>query len=57
ELEAEVLLWLTTEDIDVQTGVDVALLARYFERYADQGVAAARRLQFAATGDWSRAGG
>jgi phosphate transport system protein len=56
ELEAEVLLWLTTEDIDVQTGVDVALLARYFERYADQGVAAARRLQFAATGDWSRAG-
>jgi phosphate transport system protein len=56
ELEAEVLLWLTTEDVDVQTGVDVALLARYFERYADQGVAAARRLQFAATGDWSRAG-
>ncbi|MDT7686217.1 MAG: hypothetical protein QOG57_6527, partial [Pseudonocardiales bacterium] len=42
--------------IDVQTGVDVALLARYFERYSDQGVAAARRLQFAATGDWSRAG-
>jgi phosphate transport system protein len=54
ELEAEILAWVGTEAVDVRTGVDVALLARFFERYADQGVAAARRLQFAATGERSR---
>jgi phosphate transport system protein len=53
-LEVEVLSWVNTEQADVQAGVDVALLARYFERYADQGVAAARRLQFAVTGDHAR---
>jgi phosphate transport system protein len=55
-LEAEALAWASNEDLggDVRSGVDVALLARYFERYADQGVGAGRKLRFAATGDRSR---
>jgi phosphate transport system protein len=56
-LEAEVLAWVAGADTNscVRTGVEVALLGRYFERYADQGVAAARRLNFMATGERSRA--
>lgn len=40
----------------VRIGVDVALLARFYERYADQGVAAARRLNFITTGQILRSG-
>jgi phosphate transport system protein len=39
----------------VQSSVDIALLARFYERYADQGVAAARRFFFITTGERSRA--
>jgi phosphate transport system protein len=35
----------------IQTGVDVALLARYFERFADQAVAITRQLDFVVTGE------
>jgi phosphate transport system protein len=31
-------------------GVDVALLARYFERFADQAVSIARQLDYVVTG-------
>lgn len=48
QLEATVLTWVSTQQDDVRAGVDVALLARFFERYADQGVSAARRLQYIA---------
>ena len=34
----------------VQVGVDAALLARYFERFADQAVSIARRLDYTITG-------
>ncbi|HEX4247910.1 MAG TPA: phosphate signaling complex protein PhoU [Pseudonocardia sp.] len=34
----------------VRVGVDVALLARYFERYADQAVSIIRRLDYVVTG-------
>lgn len=34
----------------VRVGVDVALLARYFERFADQGVSITRRLDWLVTG-------
>jgi phosphate transport system protein len=48
QLEATILNWVSTQQDDVRAGVDVALLARFFERYADQGVSAARRLQYIA---------
>jgi phosphate transport system protein len=35
-------------------GVDVALLARFFERYADQAVAVARQLDYVVTGEMPR---
>ena len=35
----------------VRVGVDVALLTRYFERFADQAVSITRRLDYAATGE------
>ncbi|MHA6793013.1 phosphate signaling complex protein PhoU [Pseudonocardia bannensis] len=38
----------------VQTGVDVALLSRFFERFADQAVAVTRRLDFVVTGTTPR---
>jgi phosphate transport system protein len=47
-LESTVLTWVSTRQHDVRAGVDVALLARFFERYADQGVSAARRLEYVA---------
>ncbi|WP_445187179.1 phosphate signaling complex protein PhoU [Pseudonocardia sp. Cha107L01] len=34
----------------IQVGVDVALLARYFERFADQAVSIARQLDYVVTG-------
>jgi phosphate transport system protein len=34
----------------IRAGIDVALLARYYERFADQAVSIARRLDYAATG-------
>jgi phosphate transport system protein len=54
QLESSALTWASTEQQDVRAGVDVALLARFFERFADQGVSAARSLQFIATGEPSR---
>jgi phosphate transport system protein len=38
----------------VQVGVDVALLARYFERFADQAVSITRQLDYVLTGDMHR---
>jgi len=35
----------------VREAVDVALLARFFERFADQAVAVTRRLDYVVTGD------
>lgn len=51
QLESSVLTWVSTRQDDVRAGVDVALLARFFERYADQGVSAARRLLYIAGGE------
>jgi len=51
QLEATVLTWVSTEQDDVRAGVDVALLARFFERYADQGVSAAHKLRYLAGAD------
>lgn len=39
----------------VQVGVDVALLARYHERYGDQAVSVTRQLDYVITGDLVRA--
>jgi phosphate transport system protein len=52
-LQREVLDRVTTADpaYPVRVGVDVALLARYFERFADQAVTIARRLDFVVTGE------
>jgi phosphate transport system protein len=55
-LEQQLLAWaVNPERGDVQSSVDIALLARFYERYADQGVAAARRFFFITTGERSRA--
>jgi phosphate transport system protein len=35
---------------DTQTAIDITLLGRYYERFADHAVAIARRLDFAAAG-------
>ncbi|HET8601895.1 MAG TPA: phosphate signaling complex protein PhoU, partial [Segeticoccus sp.] len=35
-----------------ETAVDLALLARYYERFADHGVSVARRVLYLVTGDW-----
>lgn len=51
QLESTVLTWVSTRQTDIRAGVDVALLARFFERYADQGVSAARRLRYIAGAD------
>jgi phosphate transport system protein len=37
-----------------RVGVDVALLTRYIERYADQAVAVARQLDYVVTGEMPR---
>jgi phosphate transport system protein len=54
-LQREVLDLVSNADPPhaVRVGVDVALLARYFERFADQAVAIARRLDFVVTGERS----
>lgn len=35
-----------------ETAVDLALLARYYERYADHAVSVARRVSYLVTGEW-----
>lgn len=37
--------------------VDITLLARYYERFADHAVAVARRVVYLVTGDWSQVDG
>jgi phosphate transport system protein len=51
-LHADVMRAITGKDWahDVATATSLALLARYYERFADQTVSAARRLDFAVTG-------
>ncbi|SEP53315.1 phosphate signaling complex PhoU family protein [Amycolatopsis saalfeldensis] len=51
-LHAEVMATVTGTDWSdgVRTATNVALLARFYERFADQAVSAARRLDFATTG-------
>jgi phosphate transport system protein len=55
ELEMSILTWARGGPCEVSVAVDLALLARYFERYADQGVGAARSLHYVATGQRLRA--
>ena len=52
EVHARVLRTLTSRDWPhgVQTAVNLALVARFYERLADQAVSVSRRLEFAATG-------
>jgi phosphate transport system protein len=38
----------------VRDAIDVALLARFFERFADQAVSVTRRLDYVVTGDTPR---
>lgn len=45
----------TTWDHGVRAGIDVALLARYYERFADQAVSITRRLDYIATGSMPEA--
>lgn len=40
---------------DTQTAVDLTLLGRYFERFADHAVSLARRVGFLVTGEWDTA--
>jgi phosphate transport system protein len=51
-LHADVLATITGDDWphDVRVSTNLALLARFYERFADQAVSVAQRLQFAATG-------
>lgn len=53
QLERELLATLTSHDCDydVRTAVDVALLARFYERFADQAVSVMRRIDFVVTGE------
>jgi phosphate transport system protein len=53
QLHREVLdaIVATNTPYPVQVGVDVALLARYFERFADQAVSITRQLDYVVTGD------
>lgn len=55
-LHREVLITLQRPDggYTVRDAIDVALLARFFERYADQAVAITRRLDYIVTGDLPR---
>ncbi|WP_250549919.1 PhoU domain-containing protein [Pseudonocardia sp. H11422] len=52
ELHRRLLTTLTSKrcPYDVRTVVDVTLLARYLERFADQAVSVVRRLDFVVTG-------
>ncbi|MCU1661521.1 MAG: phosphate transport system protein [Pseudonocardiales bacterium] len=56
ELHRELLTTISRKDSSyrVQTGVDVALLSRFFERFADQAVAVTRRMDFVVTGTTPR---
>jgi len=51
-LQREVLTAVTRREGPhaVRTGIDVALLARFFERFADQAVSVTRRLDYIVTG-------
>ncbi|GAA2785315.1 phosphate signaling complex protein PhoU [Saccharopolyspora taberi] len=51
-LNASILGAVTGKDWphDVRTAVNLALLARFYERFADQAVSVSRRLEFAVTG-------
>ncbi|WP_156935025.1 PhoU domain-containing protein [Pseudonocardia spinosispora] len=55
-LHREILTAVTCADppYPVQVGVDAALLARYFERFADQAVSITRQLDYVVTGDTGR---
>jgi phosphate transport system protein len=52
-LHRDVLTTLAHPDggYTVRDGIDVALLARFFERFADQAVSVTRRLDYVVTGD------
>lgn len=53
DLHAEVLSTITakTWPHDVRTATTLALVARFYERYADQVVSAAKRVEFVSTGE------
>ncbi|WP_459708509.1 phosphate signaling complex protein PhoU [Actinophytocola sp. KF-1] len=52
ELHAKVLATITanTATYDVPTATTLALVARFYERYADQAVSTAKRVEFVSTG-------
>lgn len=52
-LHADVLAQITVPDFahGPKTAANLALIARFYERFADQAVSAAKRLDFAATGE------
>ena len=56
KLHRDLLLSITRRDspYPVQIGIDVALLGRFYERFADQAVAVTRRLDFVVTGTTPR---
>jgi phosphate transport system protein len=37
---------------DTETAIDITLLSRYYERFADHAVSVARRVVYLATGEW-----
>ncbi len=55
KLHRDCILALTGKDWDkgVDTAIDLTLLGRYYERYADHAVSVARRVYFLVTGSYS----
>jgi phosphate transport system protein len=53
DLHAQVLATVTanTWQHDVPTATTLALVARFYERYADQAVSAVKRIEFVSTGE------
>ncbi|HEY3603220.1 MAG TPA: phosphate signaling complex protein PhoU [Sporichthyaceae bacterium] len=53
-LHRKVFTMLLAKDspYDTETAIDITLLSRYYERYADHAVSVARRVVYLATGEW-----
>ena len=54
DLHKQVFALLRDEElgVDTATAIDITLLARYYERFADHAVLVAQRVAFLVTGQW-----
>ena len=59
ELHRQLFTWVTGPDWqhDTETAVDITLLGRYYERFADHGVSIAERVVWIVTGEWGNEAG